>query len=95
MNKKLQTIKYVIFDVLSSMIAWSLFFIFRKTSIESGTFEDINAVFADNNFYYGLAIIPLFWLTLYYVQGYYRNIYRKSRLKDFFQTLFLYIIIFW
>ena len=86
MNKKLQTIKYVIFDVLSSMIAWSLFFIFRKTSIESGTFEDINAVFADNNFYYGLAIIPLFWLTLYYVQGYYQNIYRKSRLKDFFQT---------
>lgn len=88
MNKKLQTIKYVIFDVLSSMIAWSLFFIFRKTSIESGTFEDINAVFADNNFYYGLAIIPLFWLTLYYVQGYYQNIYRKSRLKDFFQTFF-------
>ena len=86
MNKKLQTIKYVIFDVLSSMIAWSLFFIFRKTSIESGNFEDINAVFADNNFYYGLAIIPLFWLTLYYVQGYYQNIYRKSRLKDFFQT---------
>ena len=86
MNKKLQTIKYVIFDVLSSMIAWSLFFIFRKTSIESGTFEDINAVFADNNFYYGLAVIPLFWLTLYYVQGYYQNIYRKSRLKDFFQT---------
>lgn len=86
MNKKLQTIKYVIFDVISSMIAWSLFFIFRKTSIESGTFEDINAVFADNNFYYGLAIIPLFWLTLYYVQGYYQNIYRKSRLKDFFQT---------
>ena len=86
MNKKLQTIKYVIFDVLSSMIAWSLFFIFRKTSIESGTFEDINAVFADNNFYYGLALIPLFWLTLYYVQGYYQNIYRKSRLKDFFQT---------
>ena len=86
MNKKLQTIKYVIFDVLSSMIAWSLFFIFRKTSIESGNFEDINAVFADNNFYYGLLIIPLFWVTLYYVQGYYQNIYRKSRLKDFFQT---------
>ena len=89
MNKKLQTTKYVIFDVLSSMIAWSLFFIFRKTSIESGSFEDINAVFADNNFYYGLLIIPLFWATLYYVQGYYQNIYRKSRLKDFFQTFFV------
>ena len=86
MNKKLQTIKYVIFDVLSSMIAWSLFFVFRKTNIESGSFEDINAVFADSNFYYGLLILPLFWLMLYYVQGYYQNIYRKSRLKDFFQT---------
>ncbi len=88
MNKKLQTIKYVIFDVLSSMIAWSLFFVFRKTNIESGSFEDINAVFVDNNFYYGLLILPLFWLILYYVQGYYQNIYKKSRLKDFFQTFF-------
>jgi exopolysaccharide biosynthesis polyprenyl glycosylphosphotransferase len=86
MNKTLQTLKYVISDALSSMIAWSLFFIFRKTSIEKGSFEDINAVFADNNFYYGLAIIPILWLTFYYIQGYYQNIYRKSRLKDFFQT---------
>lgn len=88
MNKTTQTLKYIISDAITSMIAWSLFFIIRKTSIDSGNFEDINAVFADNNFYYGLAIIPIFWLFLYYVQGYYQKIYKKARLKDLIQTVF-------
>ena len=88
MNKTTQTLKYIITDALSSMIAWCLFFIFRKISIESGNFDDINSVFADNNFYYGLIIIPIFWLFLYYIQGYYQKIYKKSRLKDLIQTVF-------
>lgn len=88
MNKKIQTLKYIISDALSSMLAWSLFFIFRKTSIDEGNFQDINSVFADNNLYYGLVIIPLFWTFLHYIQGYYQNIYKKARLKDMLQTFF-------
>ena len=50
MNAKLQTAKYVISDFVAATIAWSLFFIFRKISIEAGTFSDVNAVFKDRNF---------------------------------------------
>ncbi len=30
MNKKLQVLKYVVFDLLASTLAWTLFFIYRK-----------------------------------------------------------------
>lgn len=92
MNVKLQTAKYVISDFVAATIAWSLFFIFRKISIEAGTFSDVNAVFEDRNFYLGLVFVPLFWLLLYYVQGSYQNVYRKSRLKELSQTVMACII---
>lgn len=40
----------------------------------------------DDNFYKGLVIIPLYWLSIYYLSGYYYNIFRKYRLKDLGQT---------
>jgi len=85
MNKKLQTLKYVIFDCLSASLTWSLFFAFRKIYIESKT-SGITEFIPDSNFYFGLFSIPIFWLILYYLSGYYKNIYRKSRLQELWQT---------
>ncbi len=87
MNKNLQTAKYVLSDLFASAAAWTLFFIFRKKSIDNGTFEDMNSVFTDANLYAGLIFVPLMWLILYYLQGTYQNVYRKSRLKELGQTI--------
>lgn len=92
MNKNLQTAKYVISDFVTAAVSWALFFIFRKKSIENGTFEDMNAVFSDSNLYIGLVCIPLMWLFLYYLQGTYQNVYRKSRLKELGQTVLISVI---
>lgn len=89
MNKRLQSAKYIISDILSALIAWTLFFIFRKITIEAGSFDDINAVFSDANLYKGLLIVPLFWLFLYFIQGTYSNPYRKSRLKELEETFLI------
>ncbi len=86
MNKRLQTAKYIIADYVSASLAWTLFFFFRKITIEKDLFNDINLVFADANFYKGIILIPCFWLFLYWCFGEYRNVYRKSRLKDLGQT---------
>lgn len=87
MNKKLQVLKYVFADLLSSFIAWSCFFAFRKTYIESVKFGmKIPVELSDRNFTMGLLIIPLYWLLLYVVTGTYFGIYRKSRLKEIAQT---------
>lgn len=92
MNRKQQGAKYIISDLLSALIAWTLFFIFRKTTIDAGNFDDINLVFSDANLYKGLFFVPLFWLFLYFTQGTYTDTYRKSRLKELEQTFFISIV---
>lgn len=87
MNKRLQVTKYLIADWLSSSAAWTTLFVFRKSVIESNKYGvDIPIVF-DDNFYFGLVIVPFFWLSFYAITGQYRNIYRRHRLKEISQTL--------
>ncbi|MCX6232809.1 MAG: sugar transferase [Bacteroidetes bacterium] len=86
MNKKLQVTKYVIADVFSAILAWGLFFIYRKTKVDPAIFHKLDLIINDFNLYKGLIIIPVFWIILYLMTGTYRKIYRKSRLKELEQT---------
>ncbi|HOW30291.1 MAG TPA: sugar transferase, partial [Bacteroidales bacterium] len=90
-NKKVQTAKYVIADFLSAVIAWSLFFAYRK-HIETQGEDLIRLILADRNFYYGTLIIPLFWLFLYAITGSYHRIMRKARMRELAQTLLITLI---
>ena len=92
MNKRLQVIKYLIADYLSAAIAWGLFFIYRKIKIEADIFGKVSENLFDIKFYQGILIIPLAWLLFYYLIGTYRNVYRKSRLQEFYQTLITSVI---
>lgn len=83
MNRKLQRLKYMLTDIISAAIAWSAFYYFRKVKIENSVFE------VDEKYYLGVVLIPLFWLALYKLAGIYKNIYRKSRLKELGQTILL------
>src|SRR5690349_17119830 len=94
MNKRLQVLKYFFFDAISATAAWSLFYAFRKIYIETEKFGKPIPLVYTNQFFWGLFVIPLFWITIYYFTGSYtyKNIYRKSRLREIAQTLFLSII---
>ncbi len=74
-------------DLLSAAIAWMLFFIYRKYSIDPDIIRNLKEVFSDDKIYIGIAVIPFFWLSLYIIIGSYRKIFRKSRLKELGQTL--------
>jgi hypothetical protein len=87
MNRRLQVIKYVIGDFVSAVLAWGLFFVFRKYSADPAVFEYPEVIYKDANLIYGLIFIPIFWLCLYIIMGTYRRIYRKSRLRELGQTL--------
>jgi len=89
MNKKTQVAKYVIVDFLSAIIAWGLFFIYRKYTSNTEVLNNFQEIFTDNKLYVGLIIVSLFWITLYAVTGTYNKIYRKSRLKELGQTLLI------
>ncbi|NUM50174.1 MAG: sugar transferase [Flavobacteriales bacterium] len=92
MNKKWQVLKYVLLDYISAFSAWAVFYIYRKTVPEQQKFGIEIPLEFDTNFYVGLVFIPLLWLGLYAISGTYKNIYRKSRLKELGQTLFISLI---
>jgi len=85
-NKRLQTLKYLISDYLSALSVWICFFAFRKLYVEPQKFGYDVPVEFDKNFYLGLLIIPLYWLTIYNLTGTYNKIYKKSRLREIAQT---------
>ena len=87
MNKKLQQFKYILLDILSATIAWFLFFVYRKQVVEPQLFGVDIPILYDAKFWTGIVSISAFWILLYTVFGYYRNVYRKSRLIELGETL--------
>jgi len=92
MNKRLHTLKYTIFDFLTAGTAWTAFYLIRKIYIETKKFGYNIPIEFTPRFYLGLLLIPLFWLAIYYVTGYYKDVYRRSRLKELGQTFFTSLI---
>jgi exopolysaccharide biosynthesis polyprenyl glycosylphosphotransferase len=86
-NRRGQLAKYVFSDWLSAAMSWSLFYLFRKLYIEPQKFGYPINIELDVRFYLGLSLIPFFWLFLYYLSGYYRDVFRKSRLSELWQTI--------
>jgi len=72
---------FIFMDYLTGAIAWSLFFYFRKTEIESMEF------LANDRFWLGVVLIPLFWILLYGIIGTYKDVLRLHRFKIVSQTL--------
>ncbi len=86
MRKRFKLALYLFLDFLAAMISWGLFYIFRKEFIEPLKFGyDIPITF-ETRFYLGLIFIPLYWIGLYYFTGYYKDVFRKSRMNDLVQT---------
>ncbi|OFX90136.1 MAG: polyprenyl glycosylphosphotransferase [Bacteroidetes bacterium GWF2_33_16] len=87
MNKTLHTLKYIFFDLISAIISWTAFYGYRKVYIEPQKFGYDLPIEFTTRYYIGIIVIPLFWILLYYLTGYYKDIYRKSRLKELGQTI--------
>ena len=86
MNKLKQTVKYITVDYLSALLAWFLFFNLRKILVEK--VEYTYPIFIDYCMQYWVALfgIPAIWILLYFTIGHYRDVYRKSRLKELGKT---------
>lgn len=86
LNSRQLSVLYALFDFVAALVSWSLFYFFRKTSIEQTQFV------TDQNFYYGIVVIPFFWLFFYLLNGMYLKSDRKYRIKVFSQTILQSII---
>ncbi len=72
----------IIIDFLTAFVSWALFFVFRKIYIEKVPLE------INDTFYYGILIIPICWLGLYFLQGTYADVKRMFRMKMLSLTFF-------
>lgn len=82
---QLQSIKYQFWDGLAAILGYTTLFVFRKLVVEAEKFGLSNLEFS-RSYFIGLFMIPIFWLTVYHITDFYRDIYRRSRLKDLFYT---------
>ena len=91
-NKGKQTFRYVLWDWIASVVAWFLFFCYRKGLESVDIFKDFSIVTNDRNFWMGLLLIPICWLFLYMMAGTYRNVYLKSRVRELGQSVLVTLI---
>jgi exopolysaccharide biosynthesis polyprenyl glycosylphosphotransferase len=71
---------YAFGDLVSALLAWVAFYFLREHILGEG-------YGVGKRFYLGLVIFPLAWLALYHLTGSYNNIYNKSRVLEFVNTL--------
>lgn len=69
-----------------AMLAWALFFIFRK-HLEGVPLSA--EILKDPNLYLGTLVVPLGWTFLYGIFDHHTDVYRMSRLTVFMRTFFL------
>lgn len=86
-NTSRQVALYVGFDAIAALIAYIVLYTFRKQYIESELFEVDSFNFSDKQFYYGLFTSAVYWVLLYTLLGFYKDIWRRSRLVEIFQTI--------
>ncbi len=87
-NQTRQRFLYIFFDFLSAMGAWVLFFLFRKIQLEPQVFGTEVPLTFGPRFWYGVIGLPVSWILLYYFTGFYKDMYRRSRLDDFIRTFY-------
>ncbi|MEO8734324.1 MAG: sugar transferase, partial [Flavobacteriales bacterium] len=88
-KKRYQVALYVVSDLLGSALAWTLFYLFRKIYLEPIKFGHAVPVHLDANYWWGLFVIPCFWVLLFVIIGGYADIFRRFRSKELEQTLLI------
>lgn len=78
---------HVLSDWIAASISWLALFLFRKNYIEASKHGYSIPINLDPKLFLGLILIPIFWIFLYALTGYYQHILRRSRLKELENTL--------
>lgn len=84
---------YVFVDILSSLLVWGAFLLFRWLVYEGKVFTVDMVLVPMFNFYAPLILYPLGCFTVYYLSGYYLRPFRKRYSKELKTTLISSVVI--
>lgn len=82
MKERVLRLTYITLDFLGSALAWILFHSYRKSVIETQLLGEPAPFIFDMKLWLSLIIIPTAWCFLFFVSGFYKDVYRRSRLKQ-------------
>jgi exopolysaccharide biosynthesis polyprenyl glycosylphosphotransferase len=83
LNKRKESTTYIISDILAAALAWTLFYLYRRWILEPEKYGYAVDIFHfDAQYFYAIFLIPLYWILIYWLLGAYRNVYRKSRVRE-------------
>jgi exopolysaccharide biosynthesis polyprenyl glycosylphosphotransferase len=81
LKRRYHLYRFVALDFIAAVVAWILFYSLRKVLLGESK-EGISLPLLEHAF-----MIGVFWMILYYFFGFYSEIYRKSRIKEFFTIM--------
>jgi FlaA1/EpsC-like NDP-sugar epimerase len=86
MQRKKHRRKYIVADFFMSALAIGVFYFYRRYFVDVLAVDKVPSPFTELKFYMELVVIPLYWLFVFYISGYYEHMFHKSRISEFFQT---------
>lgn len=92
-RRKKQQLLYVFIDILSSLLVWGCFLIFRWLVYDGRVFSIDSVLVPMFNFYTPLIVYPIGCLVIYYLSGYYLRPLRKPYLRELLRTFVSALII--
>lgn len=86
-----QRLKYIFGDFISSNIAWCLFNVFRYyfsvSTIDAHAYKDLGSFIFSYNVMMGQIFFPLLMMFIFYLSGFYNQVFIKSRLHELATTI--------
>lgn len=92
-RRKKQQLLYILVDILSSLLVWGSFLIFRWLVYDGRVFSVDSVLIPMFNFYTPLIAYPIGCLIIYYLSGYYLRPLRKPYLRELRRTFISALII--
>ena len=83
---KTQIFKYVAADFVTATIGWLLFNIYRYETVGLYSFPSLQSFLSYHKVVEGQLLCPIFWLSLFFLSGYYNQPFQKSRFEEFRNT---------
>ena len=92
-RRRKQQFIYLLVDMVSSILIWGAFLIFRWLVYEGRILSVDSVLIPMFNFYIPLFLYPIVCIVIYYLSGYYLRPLRKRYLREFRRTLVSSLII--
>jgi len=87
MNKNRLLQKYILFDMLASILVWAAFVIFRKSVNDIQIFDNSRIFFPYYDYFSSLILFPFCCVFVHYLTGFYLNTLKKTRLNLILNTI--------